>query len=165
MGQAGIINIAVNASMIPCATEPFCFYEAKYYRKLKIWLYYSTNGTKKSIRRLKFDNSENDTVKNVQSELVTGISIDRLYWMEFNSGFLKSSTLNGSSVRTVINTNTKNKNQDINVYGGNVYCANDNSILNVTFTLEVSADVIHNDTEIIYGVFIYDENHEKSTYT
>lgn len=85
--------------------------------------------------------------------------------MEFNSGFLKSSTLNGSSVITVFNTNTNNTNQDIHVKGGNVYCANGYSILNVTVTPGISADVIYNDTELIYGLFIYDENHEKRTYT
>ncbi|XP_052081039.1 low-density lipoprotein receptor-related protein 6-like [Mytilus californianus] len=131
------------------------------------WLYYSTDGTNKSIRRLKLNDSENQTIINIQSELVTGMSIDndkdRLYWMEFNNGFLKSSTLNGSSVITVLNTNTNNKNQDIHVYRGNVYCANGNSLLNVT--PGVSAHVIYNNTGIIYSVFIHDENHEIRTYT
>ncbi|CAC5403634.1 VLDLR [Mytilus coruscus] len=131
------------------------------------WLYYSTDNTKKSIRRLKLNDSENQTIINVHSELVTGMSIgndkDRLYWMEFNNGFLKSSTLNGSSVMTVLNTNTNNKNQDIHVFRGNVYCANGNSLLNVT--PGVSAHVIYNNTGIIYSVFIHDENHETRTYT
>ncbi|CAC5365944.1 unnamed protein product [Mytilus coruscus] len=124
------------------------------------WLYYSTTYPKKirRIRRCRLDGTE---IQTVIDEEATGLSIDfneeRLYWMDFKTGDLKSAYLNGTNNKTVFSTNTTLKNIGISILDSKIYCANFNQLLKVTLSPITSASVIYKGTERIYGLLLYKE--------
>ncbi|CAC5419443.1 VLDLR [Mytilus coruscus] len=126
------------------------------------WLYYSTNNKiNNSIRRSRLDGSGKQTLVSVHPQLVTGLSIDfdedRLFWMEYGNGNLKSIYFDGSNVSIVISTNTTNGNGDIDVHGSTIYCSNDLNVLIVEVLPITTANVIHTERGRILGVLYYEE--------
>ncbi|CAG2241717.1 LRP2 [Mytilus edulis] len=124
------------------------------------WLYYSTTLTTpiRSIRRSRLDGTENQTVIGEEaSDLSIDFKGNRLYWMNFATGDLKSAYLNGTDDRKVFSTNTTIKNVGIHVLDSELYCINFNKILKVTLSPVTSSRVIYQGTNRIYGLFVYKE--------
>ncbi|CAC5362614.1 LRP8 [Mytilus coruscus] len=124
------------------------------------WLYYSTVSLSYSIRlrRARLDGTEIQTlIESAVSPMdrVIALSIDnnedRLYWMGFDRGDLKSSNFNGTNVIDVHRTNTIRLNRAIHLYGNTVYCVNDRQILDVTVSPSTTVNVIHSDIETMYA--------------
>ncbi|XP_076089216.1 low-density lipoprotein receptor-related protein 6-like [Mytilus galloprovincialis] len=123
------------------------------------WLYYSTFGTTRKIRKARLNGSENQTV--IKSVEVTGLGIDtngwRLYYMIHDKGELKSSSLNGTNIIDVFSTNKTQTSIGIYVYDSNIYCTNGTQLLKVTSSQAATAYVMHTDTAQTLGVLLYDE--------
>ncbi|VDI79589.1 Hypothetical predicted protein [Mytilus galloprovincialis] len=127
------------------------------------WLYYSTFGTTRKIRRVRLNGSEKQTI--IDSVEVTGLGIDayknRSYWMEYQKGDLESSDLNGANAIKVVSTNKTRTNIGINVYGSKIYCSSGNQILKVTVSPITMAEVIHTDTTGINSVLFHDGKNKR----
>ncbi|XP_052081035.1 low-density lipoprotein receptor-related protein 1B-like [Mytilus californianus] len=125
------------------------------------WLYYSIYPTNSAIRRSRLNGTETQTVVNVSTEQVTGLSIDyngdRLFWLERKSGDVNSSNFDGTNVVKIVSTNATNENLGIHVHNSDIYCANGKRILLVTLSPRTKANVIYSDIEMIYGVLFYKE--------
>ncbi|XP_063412591.1 protein cueball-like [Mytilus trossulus] len=125
------------------------------------WLYYSIYPTRSSIRRSRLNGTGPQEVVDVNTEQVTGLSIeynpDRLFWLERKSGDVKSSNLNGSNIIKIVSTNETHANIGIHVHNSDIYCANGKRILRVIFSSPTKANVIYSDTEMIYGIMFYQE--------
>ncbi|XP_052080605.1 low-density lipoprotein receptor-related protein 5-like [Mytilus californianus] len=124
------------------------------------WLYYSTTLTakKRSIRRSRLDGTRNQTViEEEASDLSIDFIEERLYWMNFATGDLKSAYLNGTNDRKLFSTNTTIQNVGIYVLDDEIYCVNFNEILKVTLQPVTSASVIYAGTKRIYGLLVYKE--------
>ncbi|XP_063412153.1 low-density lipoprotein receptor-related protein 5-like [Mytilus edulis] len=124
------------------------------------WLYYSTTLTTpiRSIQRSRLDGTEIHTViKEEASDISIDYKDERIYWMNFATGDLKSANLNGTGDRKVFSTNTTIKNVGIHVLDSEIYCVNFNQILKVTLSPVKSARVIYPGTTRIYGLFVYKE--------
>ncbi|CAC5365943.1 unnamed protein product [Mytilus coruscus] len=123
------------------------------------WLYYTTFGTTRKIRRARLNGSDKQTV--INSVEVTGLGIDtngwRLYWMVHNIGELRSSTLNGTNIIKVLNTNKTQTSIGIYVHNSNIYCTNGLQLLKVTAMPVKAAYVLHTDTATTHGVLLYDD--------
>ncbi|XP_076087722.1 uncharacterized protein LOC143058145 [Mytilus galloprovincialis] len=127
------------------------------------WLYYSTTYTTNTrrIRRSRLDGTD---IRNVIDEEASVLSIDfndeRLYWMNFATGDLKSAHLNGTDASKVFSTNTTTKNLGIYVLDSDIYCVNVNQIFKVSLPPVISASVIYAGTNRIFGLFVYKEKRE-----
>ncbi|XP_052081028.1 low-density lipoprotein receptor-like isoform X1 [Mytilus californianus] len=127
------------------------------------WVYYSIiDTTNNVIRRARLNGTEIKTFTDVHTQTVSGLSIDsnegHIYWMEYITGDLMSSNINGTAVKQVFMTSTTNTNRGIHAYNSIIYCSNGNQVQKVTVSSVVTANVIYTDKEQIYGVFIYNEN-------
>ncbi|VDI83632.1 Hypothetical predicted protein [Mytilus galloprovincialis] len=123
------------------------------------WLYYSTFGTTRKIKRARMNGSEKHSI--LESVEVTGLGIDtngwRLYYMIHDKGELKSSLLNGTNIIDVFSTNKNQTSIGIYVYNSNIYCTNGTQLLKVTSSQAAASYVIHTDTAKTQGVLLYDE--------
>ncbi|XP_071150585.1 low-density lipoprotein receptor-like [Mytilus edulis] len=123
------------------------------------WLYYSTFGTTRQIKRARLNGSEKHPI--LESVEITGLGIDtngwRLYYMIHHKGELKSSSLNGTNIIDVFSTNKTRRNIGIYVYDSNIYCTNDLQLLKVASSQAATSYVIHEDTAQTLGVLLYDE--------
>lgn len=77
--------------------------------------------------------------------------------MEYSSGDLKSSNINGENKIKVVSTNAASTNIGIHVYGSNVYCATGTTIINVTTTSTMIKNIIYSDPERIFTVIVFKE--------
>ncbi|XP_052081112.1 sortilin-related receptor-like [Mytilus californianus] len=121
------------------------------------WIYYSTE-TSDALLRVRFDGKEKQVVINLTSRLID-IQIDlvdkRVYWMEYDTGDLKSVMYNGSDVKTVVSTNVKIDNREIDIGGDYVFYTSSNEILKVHKSSGQIPAVVHTETILIYGVLFY----------
>ncbi|CAC5410066.1 LRP2 [Mytilus coruscus] len=130
------------------------------------WIYYSTE-TSDALLRVTFDGKEKQVVINLTSRLIdiqVGYSsylvvisdfVDkRVYWMEYDTGDLKSALYNGSDVKTLVSTNV-NVNREIDIGDDYVFYTSSNKILKIHKSSgQIPADV-HTETTQIYGVLFY----------
>lgn len=77
--------------------------------------------------------------------------------MEYSSGDLKSSNVNGDNEIEVVSTNAASANIGIHAYGSNVYCATGTTIINVTTTSTMIKNIIYSDPEFFFSVIVYKE--------
>lgn len=83
----------------------------------------------------------------------------RVYWMEYNTGDLKSAWYNGSGVKTVIRTKfVKSNNRDIDIGGDYVFYTSTNKILKVHKSSGQVPAVVHRETTQIYGLLFYKQD-------
>lgn len=82
----------------------------------------------------------------------------RVYWMEYNTGDLKSALYNGSDVKTVIRTNVKFNNRDIDIVGDYVFYTSTNKILKVHKSSGQIPAVVHRETTQIYGLLFHKQD-------
>ncbi|CAC5410068.1 unnamed protein product [Mytilus coruscus] len=121
------------------------------------WIYYSKAGGH-PLHRVVFDGKENQVVTNITSRVID-IEIDfvdkRVYWMEYDTGDLKSALYNGSDVKTVIRTNVQRNNREIDIWGDYVFYTSNNKILKLHKSSGQIPVVVHTVTTQIYGVLFY----------
>ncbi|CAC5395781.1 unnamed protein product [Mytilus coruscus] len=122
------------------------------------WIYYGQNESPSKIFRTNFDGIDKRVIINNLPASVFGIGLDvdvqRLYWMEYTTGDLKSAWFNGSDVKTIVSTNAKNKNFDIDIDGDFIFYTSNNKIMKINKSLGQNPTVVHTDTQQIYGVLL-----------
>lgn len=84
--------------------------------------------------------------------IIADVPRDRIYWMEFGSGDLKSAYHNGSDINTVVKTNQINRNWGIAISDDFIFYASGKQILKINKSSGQNATVVHSDTNQIYGV-------------
>ncbi|XP_052080321.1 low-density lipoprotein receptor-related protein 1-like [Mytilus californianus] len=121
------------------------------------WIYYSTQESY-ALHRVTFDLKENQVVVNLTSRAID-IEIDfiekRVYWMEYESGDLKSALYNGSDVKTVVSTNVQYNNREIYIVGDYVFYTSLYKILKVHKSSGQIPAIVHTETIYIYGILFY----------
>lgn len=78
--------------------------------------------------------------------------------MEFFTGDLQSSFYNGSEVKTVVKTNVRITNREIDIGGEYIFYTSSYQILKVHKTSGQIQTTVHTDTEQIYGLLFYKED-------
>ncbi|VDH96969.1 Hypothetical predicted protein [Mytilus galloprovincialis] len=120
------------------------------------WIYFGEQRLKGQINRLTFDRKELTVIINNPTTYVFGIAVDvprdRIYWMEYGSGDLKSAYYNGSDIKTVVKTNQIYRNWGIAISDDFIFSASGNQILKINKSSGQNATVVHSDTNQIYGV-------------
>lgn len=119
------------------------------------WIYYSEGN---ALHRVTFDGIEKHIVVNLTAKPI-GIEIDyvekRVYWMEYDTGDLKSALYNGSDVETVISTNVSSSNREIVIDGDYIFCTSYKKILKIHKSSGYISGVVHRETSNIYGLLFY----------
>ncbi|VDI59316.1 Hypothetical predicted protein [Mytilus galloprovincialis] len=126
------------------------------------WIYYGQKLSVSKIFRANFD-GKNKTViiKNLPSYVYgieVDVSVERLYWMEYQTGDLRSAFFNGSDVRTILSTNATNMNWDIDTDEDFIFYTSNNRIMKINKSLGQNPDVVHTDTEQIDGILLYKQD-------
>lgn len=93
--------------------------------------------------------------------IISDVDVKRLYWMEFNTGDLRSSWENGSDVETIISTNATFQNKDIDIDGELIFYTNDNTIMKINKSLGHNPTVLHTDTTYINSLLVYKSEGKK----
>ncbi|CAG2241716.1 VLDLR [Mytilus edulis] len=123
------------------------------------WMYYSTYTTNGNIKKARLNGTEKQTIINSPHRIYDATG-NQLYWMEYNSGDLKSSTFNGENEIKVVGTNAVSTNIGIHVYGSNIICATKTTIINVTVsTTSTTTNILHSDPERIFSVIVLNEKY------
>ncbi|XP_071150525.1 low-density lipoprotein receptor-related protein 5-like [Mytilus edulis] len=121
------------------------------------WIYYSTE-TSNALLRVTFDGTERQVVINLSSRLID-IQVDfvdqRVYWMEYDTGDLKSVLNNGSDVKTVMSTYVKLYNREIDIGGDYIFYTSYKNILKVHKSSGKMPTVVHTEQVQIDGLLFY----------
>ncbi|CAG2229955.1 LRP5_6 [Mytilus edulis] len=127
------------------------------------WIYYSTE-TSNALLRVTFDGTERQVVINLSSRLID-IQVDfvdqRVYWMEYDTGDLKSVLNNGSDVKTVMSTYVKLYNREIDIGGDYIFYTSYKNILKVHKSSGQMPTVVHTEQVQIDGLLFYKLKGEK----
>lgn len=124
------------------------------------WIYYSTESGF-ALHRVKYDGQEQQVVMNLLGRPID-IQIDfvdqLVYFMEYDTGDLKSTLYNGSDVKTVISTNVKHNNREIDIGGDYVFYTSNRKILKVHKSSGQVPTTLHTETAQIYGLLFYKQD-------
>ncbi|CAG2199985.1 LRP5_6 [Mytilus edulis] len=110
------------------------------------------------ILKSRFDLSENKTIVNFVSRVYC-MDIDtdeqRLYWIIYDNGDMKSATLNGSDVKTILSTNSAGNKMAIGVLGSNIFYADNNQLFMVAKTPGSTPTFLYTDNSRIESIFVF----------
>ncbi|VDI81261.1 Hypothetical predicted protein [Mytilus galloprovincialis] len=130
------------------------------------WIYYGQEQNPSKIFRTNFDGMDKTIIINYVASYVYGIGVDvdaeRLYWMEYEMGDLRSAWYNGSDVKTIISTNATDNNLNIDINGDFIFYTSNNQIMKIDKSLGQNPTVVHTDTEKIYGFLLYKQDGENT---
>lgn len=87
--------------------------------------------------------------------IIADVDGDRIYWMECNTGDMKSALYNGSDIKTVYKTNS-NFNWDIAINDDFIFSASNNQILKINKSPGQNATVVHTDANYIHGILFFE---------
>lgn len=87
--------------------------------------------------------------------IISDVNVERLYWMEYNTGDLQSAWLNGSNVKTIISTNVTDKNWDIDINEDFIFYTSAKQIMKTNKSSGQHPTVIHTDTQQVYGLLFF----------
>ncbi|CAG2253865.1 APOER2 [Mytilus edulis] len=128
------------------------------------WIYFGEELSNGEINRLTFDGNELTVIIRDPTTYVYGIELDvrrdRIYWMECNTGDLKSASYNGSDIKTVFNTNS-NINWDIATSDDFIFCSSKNQILKINKSPGQNAKVVYTDAYRIHGIVFFEQKDQK----
>lgn len=108
------------------------------------------------IISIKTNSDESIDIHCFNTVIVADVRRDRIYWMECNTGDLKSASYNGSDIKTVFNTNS-NINWDIATSDDFIFCASKNQILKINKSPGQNAKVVHTDAYRIHGIVFVEQ--------
>ncbi|CAC5397307.1 LRP4 [Mytilus coruscus] len=121
------------------------------------WMYFVERFSR--ISRSSLNVTQQQVLVNVNPD-VTCMDLDikneRLYWILDNTGDLKSALVDGTSVKTIINTNCKSpvcKNIAIDVVGTNIYFSNHKQLSMSNTSTGLGFTVLYNDTNRIDSIY------------
>ncbi|CAC5416400.1 unnamed protein product [Mytilus coruscus] len=124
------------------------------------WIYFSTY-LNRAIKRARFNGTEMQTIA-APINLVTSLHLDnnknRLYFMELDSGDIKSANTDGSNLTNIFSTGSRFENHNLVVNGDYIYCTNDSQILKLLKNPGSPARILHTESEHISSVLVYIEN-------
>ncbi|CAG2222929.1 LRP2 [Mytilus edulis] len=157
-----LINLRTTAVSITYDVKGRYVYASSYDDKSIVrWIYYSEG---RGLHRVTFDGLENQVVVNLTARPI-GIEIDfvdqRVYWMELETGDLKSALYNGSDVKTVVSTNVKHNNREIGIGDDYVFFTSYNKILKIHKSLGQLPAVVYTGPIQIYGLIFYKEGRQE----
>lgn len=93
--------------------------------------------------------------------IILDVAVNRLYWMEYNTGNLKASSYNGSDVQTVVRTKLGDTASSISVDSDLIFFPIKKEILQLNKSLGRNATVRHTDTQDILSVLFYKSKGKK----
>lgn len=82
--------------------------------------------------------------------IFSDVDVERIFWMAYQTGDLRSAWYNGSDDRTIVNTNATSNNWDID--GDLIFYTSSNQIMKINKSLGQNPTVLHTDTESVYGL-------------
>ena len=95
---------------------------------------------------------------------ISDIDGDRLYWTDDKAGFIRSSLLNGSDIKLILNTGYSNYLYGLDVNGDFIYYALDKQVLRINKTGESDQEVIISTPDQVYAVLVIDQQGELLRY-
>lgn len=81
---------------------------------------------------------------------IPDVDVERLYWIEHETGELKSAWFNGSNIKTIISTNATSANWDIAINEDFIFYTSNTKIMKINKALGQNPTVVHTDTLPIY---------------
>ncbi|CAG2251781.1 LRP1B [Mytilus edulis] len=122
------------------------------------WMYIVEES--KGILKSRFDLSDRRTITNFTSTPVRCMDIDteenRLYWINYD-GDMKSCKDDGSDVKIILSTHVRRTYYAISVVGSYIYYGNGNQLLMVNKSQGSKPTVLHNDTQSIYSIYVFNQ--------
>lgn len=88
--------------------------------------------------------------------MTSDVDVERLYWIEHETGDLKSAWFNGSIIKTIISTNATSANWDIAINEDFIFYTSNTKIMKINKALGQNSTAIHTDTLPIF--FFYNSN-------
>lgn len=82
--------------------------------------------------------------------IFSDVDVERIFWMAYQTGDLRSAWYNGCDDRTIVNTNATSNNWDID--GDLIFYTSSNQIMKINKSLGQNPTVLHTDTESVYGL-------------
>ncbi|CAC5394045.1 HMCN [Mytilus coruscus] len=121
------------------------------------WIYFGTViGT---IGRLEMNGTSKQNIIPQGIGYVSDLSIDMnlgyIYWLEYDTGDLKSADINGSNVNFVFDGNSSNSEHGLDVDDKYIYFSSIKQLLRINKFHEKEPYVLLNATETIYSVLMY----------
>lgn len=83
------------------------------------------------------------------------VDVERIFWMAYQTGDLRSAWYNGSDDRTIVNTNATSINWNIDIDGDFIFYTSSNQIMKINKSLGQNPTVLHTDTESVYCLLFY----------